>query len=100
MARTELRKVDGEEVADGVLRFCDGVVNWYLIVDEDRLAAVDAGFPPDFDALMEALRRLDRAPSDVRDVILTHAHIDHIGFAERARTELGATVRCRSWPTR
>jgi glyoxylase-like metal-dependent hydrolase (beta-lactamase superfamily II) len=28
----------------------------------------------------------------VRDVVLTHGHIDHIGIAERARKELGATV--------
>jgi len=30
--------------------------------------------------------------SDVEAVVLTHAHFDHIGFAERARRELGVPV--------
>ena len=81
-----------QEVADGVLRFNDGLVNWYLVEENGRLAAIDAGFPPDWDALVRGVRSLGRQLGDVRDVVLTHAHIDHIGFAERARRECGAKV--------
>ena len=40
----------------------------------------------------DALRSLGRGPADIRAVVLTHAHFDHVGFAERARTELGVPV--------
>jgi glyoxylase-like metal-dependent hydrolase (beta-lactamase superfamily II) len=36
---------------------------------------------------------LGRALDDLEAVLLTHAHSDHTGFAERARTEADATVR-------
>lgn len=82
----------GAQVAEGVRRFDDGVVNWYLIEDGDRLALIDAGFPPGWSMLTTALGSLGRRLSDLEAVVLTHGHIDHLGFAERARREAGATV--------
>jgi glyoxylase-like metal-dependent hydrolase (beta-lactamase superfamily II) len=38
------------------------------------------------------LFQLWRAPGDVEAIVLTHAHFDHVGFAERARRELGLPV--------
>jgi glyoxylase-like metal-dependent hydrolase (beta-lactamase superfamily II) len=84
------------EVAQGVHRFDDGVVNWYLVEDGDRLALVDAGFPGDWNGLEAGLRSLDRSPSDLAAIVLTHAHVDHLGFAERARRELGAEILCHA----
>lgn len=84
--------LNGVKVADGVRRFDDGIVNWYLIEDGDDLALVDAGFPPDWSMLTTALGTLGRRLSDLRAVVITHGHIDHIGFAERARREAGAEV--------
>jgi glyoxylase-like metal-dependent hydrolase (beta-lactamase superfamily II) len=42
--------------------------------------------------LLEALSKIGRSPGDVEALVLTHAHFDHIGFAERARVELGIPV--------
>src|SRR5215207_1114271 len=94
MAATAIteRRVAGEPVADGVYRFDDGIVNWYLVEDSERVAAIDSGFPADWKTVTSALERMGRSPQQLTDVLLTHAHVDHTGFAERAREETGATV--------
>jgi len=81
-----------ERVADGVYRFHSRFVNWYLVEDGERLAAIDAGLPLDWHTLHTAFTSLGRRPGDLAAVVLTHAHVDHLGFAERARRELGVRV--------
>src|SRR5918998_6576484 len=80
------------EVAPGVHRIEDAYTNWYIVEDAGALTIVDAGVPTSWDSLQEALNALGKRRTDVRALILTHAHFDHIGFAERARTELGVPV--------
>jgi glyoxylase-like metal-dependent hydrolase (beta-lactamase superfamily II) len=79
-------------VAPGVHRIEDANTNWYLVEEDGRLTVVDAGVPRSWDSLQDAVRRLGRSLSDVAAVVLTHAHFDHVGFAERARRELGVPV--------
>jgi glyoxylase-like metal-dependent hydrolase (beta-lactamase superfamily II) len=77
------------DVAEGVHRIEDARTNWYL-VEEDRgrrLTVVDCGYPASWRSLQSALSELGREPADVEAVVLTHAHPDHIGFAERIRAE-------------
>jgi glyoxylase-like metal-dependent hydrolase (beta-lactamase superfamily II) len=80
------------DVAPGVHRVEDAFTNWYLIEDDDGIAVVDAGIPRSWESLQEALTAIGRRLADVKALILTHAHFDHVGFAERARTELGIPV--------
>lgn len=79
-------------VADGIHRIEDSFTNWYLVEQDGGLTIVDSGVPSSWDSLHEALRRLGRSAGDVAAVVLTHAHFDHLGFAERARSELGVPV--------
>jgi glyoxylase-like metal-dependent hydrolase (beta-lactamase superfamily II) len=79
-------------VVDGVHRIVDSYTNWYLLEEHGRLTVVDAGVPSSWDSLHDALGRLGRTAGDVEAVVLTHAHFDHVGFAERARSELGVPV--------
>lgn len=82
-----------EPVADGVHRISDGIVNCYALVDDGEVTLVDALFPASFDALVAALARIGRRPSDVTAVLITHGHIDHIGVADRLRREHAARIR-------
>ena len=80
------------DAAPGVHRVEDDSTNWYILEGDDGLTIVDAGVPRSWDSLHEALRSIGRSPGEIRAVVLTHAHFDHVGFAERARRELGVPV--------
>jgi glyoxylase-like metal-dependent hydrolase (beta-lactamase superfamily II) len=79
-------------VAPGVHRVEDANTNWYLVEEDSRLTVVDAGVPSSWDSLGDALAQIGRSRDDVEAVVLTHAHFDHVGFAERARRELRVPV--------
>jgi glyoxylase-like metal-dependent hydrolase (beta-lactamase superfamily II) len=80
------------DVAEGVHRIGEHFVNWYLVEEGGRITIVDAGLPASWQSLLEALGGIGRSPGDVEALVLTHAHFDHIGFADRARVELGVPV--------
>jgi glyoxylase-like metal-dependent hydrolase (beta-lactamase superfamily II) len=87
-----VRTTDPAEVASGVWRLGTGLVNWYLVDDGGRLTVIDAGAPKYRLQLDTGLRRLGRRLDDVAAVVLTHAHSDHLGFAEGLRAEIGVPV--------
>jgi glyoxylase-like metal-dependent hydrolase (beta-lactamase superfamily II) len=77
------------DVAEGIHRIEDAYTNWYAIEDGKELTIVDTGHPRSWRSLHELVRARRRLPTAV---VLTHAHFDHMGFAERARAKLGVTV--------
>ena len=80
------------QVAEGVHRLTRGVCNFYLVEQGGRLVLVDAGAPRDWELLVRTLATLGRGLDDLDAVLITHAHSDHTGFAERARTSAHAPV--------
>jgi glyoxylase-like metal-dependent hydrolase (beta-lactamase superfamily II) len=80
------------DAAEGVHRVEDAYTNWYLVEDGSELTVVDTGLPSSWGSLQNALSELGRKPSDIAAVVLTHGHFDHVGFAHRARKELGVPV--------
>lgn len=73
------------EVASRIRRLGDDIVNSYLVEDGGEITIVDAGVPAYWGILPAELAAMGRTLDDVRSVILTHGHSDHIGYAERAR---------------
>jgi glyoxylase-like metal-dependent hydrolase (beta-lactamase superfamily II) len=80
------------QVAQGVHRVTGGVCNFYLVEEGGRLLLVDAGAPRDWDLLVNTLPAIGRRLEDLEAVLVTHAHSDHTGFAERARSTTAAPV--------
>jgi glyoxylase-like metal-dependent hydrolase (beta-lactamase superfamily II) len=79
-------------VVPGVHRIEDAYTNWYVLEEGTRLTIVDAGVPTSWRSLLDALQTLGRSTSDIEALVLTHAHFDHVGFAERARQEFRIPV--------
>jgi glyoxylase-like metal-dependent hydrolase (beta-lactamase superfamily II) len=82
----------GTQVAEGVHRLGSRLFNYYLLEDGEALTVVDAGLPGLRPSLDETLTALGRSLGDIRAVVLTHGHGDHIGIAEALRTEAGVPV--------
>ena len=82
-----------DQAADGVWLVTGTDANWVLVTDGDEVTLVDTGEPRDLPRVLSALQRIGRAPGDVSAVVLTHAHPDHIGAAERLRADRGIPVR-------
>ena len=80
------------QVAPGVHRLGNALVNCYLIEDGNRMTLVDGGLPGFRRQLDEYLRSRGRSVADIDAVILTHAHSDHVGIVEGVRTDAPAPV--------
>src|SRR5579862_1068882 len=80
------------KVAPGIYRLTHGISNFYIVDRGGRLTLVDAGVPRDWSRFLVGLASMDRALSDLDAIVLTHAHSDHTGFAERARSTAAVKV--------
>lgn len=67
-------------------------VNWALLRDGTDLTLVDAGYPGDFTAVEASIRAIGRRPEDVRGILLTHAHVDHLGAVNPFHERYGTPV--------
>ncbi|GAA2253611.1 MBL fold metallo-hydrolase [Streptomyces ruber] len=85
---------DGEtvRVADNVYLVSGSNTNWVIVRDGDSATLIDTGYPGDHDRLLASLAAVGVRPEAVTAVLVTHAHIDHIGAAERLRTAHGVPV--------
>ncbi|WP_019634127.1 MBL fold metallo-hydrolase [Actinomadura atramentaria] len=82
------------EVTKDVFLVAGTSVNWVLLRDGDDLTLVDGGYPGDADAVEESIRALGRRPEDVRAILLTHAHVDHVGALVPFHRRYGTPALC------
>jgi glyoxylase-like metal-dependent hydrolase (beta-lactamase superfamily II) len=72
-----------EQVGDGV-HFVEGeAVNWTILADGDDITLIDAGYPGDYEDVVASIRAIGHQPDQLRAILVTHAHVDHIGSIPR-----------------
>ncbi len=71
-----------------------GIVNNFLIDAPDGCVLVDAGLPGRDVDILRGVAESGRRPTDVRHLIVTHAHSDHIGSLADVRSATVAAVYC------
>ena len=72
------------------------LVNWTIVTADTDVMLIDAGFPGSRDDVLTSLRTLGYSPADVRAILLTHAHIDHLGSAIWFARTHGTPVYCHA----
>jgi hydroxyacylglutathione hydrolase len=80
------------EIADGVYRVPARAANTYLIETRKGLVLVDSGLPGSQKGILKAITKIGKNPSDLKLVLLTHRHIDHIGSAAILKKQTGAKL--------
>ena len=78
------------EIAPGIRRLGKGLVNVYLLEEAGGVTIIDAGAPGYWRDVSAELAAMGRTSDDVRALLLTHAHADHVGFAVGAAHNLQA----------
>jgi glyoxylase-like metal-dependent hydrolase (beta-lactamase superfamily II) len=82
-----------EEVADGVVVATGKHVSWVLVVDGAEVTLVDAGYLGYADQVLASVQHVtSRGNAQLAAVVLTHAHVDHLGAAARLHAARGVPV--------
>lgn len=75
------------------IHLVDGVnSNTYLIADSDGLTIIDTGMPGSAKGILAYIQKLGHQPGDLKRILLTHQHIDHVGGAAELARQTGAEV--------
>ena len=75
------------------IHLIDGVTsNAYLIIEPSGLILVDSGMPGSEKKILAYLRALGKTPTQLRAILLTHQHVDHVGGAAELASLSGAEV--------
>jgi glyoxylase-like metal-dependent hydrolase (beta-lactamase superfamily II) len=80
------------DLAPGVHRIEHAYTNCYVIADDEGVTLVDAGFPSTGQAVIDCLTAIGRHTGDIKALLLTHGHFDHVGFARGLHQSLGVPV--------
>ena len=80
------------ELTPSLHRIGNDVVAAYLVTTPQGITIIDAGLAGHWNDLRRELRAIGRSLDDVKGLILTHGDGDHIGFAERLRSETGVPI--------
>lgn len=79
-----------EEIFPRIYAIPLGYVNAYVLEEENGLTLIDAGLRGNERRIWKALATIERKPSDVNHVLVTHHHADHVGSLAAVKKASGA----------
>ena len=79
------------EILQHIYLMSEGRSNCYLLTGED-LTLVDTGMPGDDKQILQGIRELGRSPGELRHILITHAHMDHMGSVAALKKAGGGKV--------
>ncbi|DAC72605.1 MAG TPA: MBL fold metallo-hydrolase [Thermoplasmata archaeon] len=80
------------EIVPGI-HMIEGIIAHCYLVDDAELVLIDTGMPHKTKKIIRYITdELQRSPSDLKTIILTHCDIDHIGNALELRSLTGAKI--------
>jgi glyoxylase-like metal-dependent hydrolase (beta-lactamase superfamily II) len=80
------------EIIPGVHDIDLGMVHAYLYQEADRLSLIDTGLTNSGAAIVDAIEGLGRKISDLKQIVVTHYHADHMGALAELAERTGAQV--------
>lgn len=90
---TRRRRIATKQLLPGLHQVKLGPVNVYLIDEgEAGLTLVDVGFEKNAAKIETAIRGIGREPADVTNILITHAHPDHLGSAAHFESDNTTTT--------
>jgi len=81
-----------EEIFPFVYVLPGSYVNVFLIAEEDGLTVIDSGLKGSDRKIVRAIRELGRKPADIRTLLITHHHADHVGSLAALLARSGAAA--------
>ena len=88
----EVQRIAPFQVFDNLYYVGARWVSAWLLVSDQGLILFDALYGDLTDIAINGIRELGFDPDDIRYVIVSHAHYDHIGGARRLQEEFGSVV--------
>jgi glyoxylase-like metal-dependent hydrolase (beta-lactamase superfamily II) len=85
------------EIVEGIHRVDKASANMphanvYLVVNGEEITVIDTGTSGNAQKTVEYIQKLGHQPSDVKTIILTHFHMDHMGSAKELKDLTNAKV--------
>jgi hydroxyacylglutathione hydrolase len=81
------------QIIPGIHQLKGRMVNCYLVVNDNDLMLIDTGLPGNSSKITKYIENnLKLNPRDVKTIVITHNHFDHVGSLSKIKEITGAKV--------
>lgn len=81
------------EIMPGIHNLGGKSVNYYLVEDDGEIILIDTGLPGNSSKIVDYVEKtLKRKLQDIKTIVITHSHFDHVGSLSKIKEITGAQV--------